>query len=285
MQQAAPSIVRVGALQALSFGMMGAIYPFLALELRSAGIGGMLLVSALVAAPVLRLVSGPVWGAISDALGDLRRPLLLAVVLSVLGVLAIVLAPGPAVVVGAIVLALGRAGAGPLVDAASLTAVDHDTGRYGGIRRWGSLGFLGCVVLAALGRDTLAIPPLLLAAVVGVGLVVGTVGLPRAAARTRIRRPDPRPLLRDPITWLVLATAALHFAGIALYDAFFAVHLQSVGLGTTWLGVAITLGIATELATLTLGGWLLRRPSTNLPRARHRHANSSQSNRTLSSNW
>ena len=34
------SPVRLSLLQALSFGSMGAVFPFLALELRSAGLGG-----------------------------------------------------------------------------------------------------------------------------------------------------------------------------------------------------------------------------------------------------
>lgn len=251
-------LLRVGTLQALSFGMMGAVYPFLALELRAAGVGGVLLVVALIAAPTIRLFGGPLWGSISDTLGDLRSPLLLAGGLSVLGVLAIGLLPGPAVVAGAVLLAVGRAGAGPLVEAASLSAVDHDTGRYGTVRRWGSLGFLLCVLVAALARDHLGLTPLLLASLVGAAMVIVAVGLPRGRRPER-SRPSLAPLLGDPLTWLVLATSALHFAGISLYDSFFAVHLEELDLGTTWLGVAIVLGIGTELLTLSLGSLLLRR--------------------------
>jgi len=251
-------LVRVSALQALSFGVAGAVYPFLALELRQAGIGGWVLVCALISAPILRLVGGPLWGWTADRLGSTRAPLLLAGGLAVLGTLAVWGLPGALVIGGTVVLALGRAGATPLVEATSVHATDRDPGRYGAVRRWGSAGFMLAVIAGSLGRDHLGLSPLLLAAVLGVALLLVALGLPRVEVRDRTRAPI-GPLLRDPVVWLVLGTSALHFAGIAMYDGFFAVHLERLGLPTGWLGLSIGLGIATELVTLSMGGWLLAR--------------------------
>lgn len=255
------STARASVLQALSFGSVGAIYPFLALELKAAGIGGTVLFLALVSAPILRLLAGPAWGWLADRLGAVRGPLWAAAGLALAGVALILGVDGPLILAGTVLLAVGRAGATPLVEAAALDAVERDTGRYGGVRRWGSLGFMLAVILAGVGRDATGWSPLWIGLGCSGAFVAMTFTLPRVQAApspTGLGR-DWWALVRDPGVLVVLAISALHFGGVVLYDAFFAVHLESLGLGTSWLGLTVGLGITTEIVVLSVGGWLLRR--------------------------
>lgn len=253
------TLPRLAVLQALSFGSMGAVFPFLALELRGSGTTGVALVVAMTAIPVARLVLAPAWGAGADRLGRVRPVLLAATALTILGTVGLVALPAFLALGAALLLAAGRAGTGPLVDASSLNAVDGDTGRYGTLRRWGSLGFLAVVLVAGTVRDTLGLSPLWLGAALGLALLAVAAGLPAGVP------PERRPLLpallrlaRDPGVLLLLAASAVHFAGISLYDGFFAVHLEAGGHGTTWVGVATVLGVGVEVVVLSLGAWLLR---------------------------
>lgn len=256
----ASPLLRVSLLQALMFGAVGATFPYLALELREAGVGGWMLVVALTTLPVLRIVLGPAWGAVADRIGRVRPVLLVAGVLAAAGVALLLALPPWLVLLATTLLALGRTGVLPLVEAASVDAVDRDTGRYGLVRRWGSLGFLLAVAIAGITRDWTGLSPFWLGTLLSVALIVVALTLREAPPVERVPvLPALLTLGKDPIVWGILVASALHFAGIAAYDGFFAVHLEALGHGTTWVGVAVTLGIITELITLTLGTWMLRR--------------------------
>lgn len=254
------STVRASALQALSFATVGAVYPFLALELTSAETSGVVLLLALVSAPLLRLFGGPIWGWLADRMGGVRGPLWTSGIIAVVGVAILLGVQGPAVIAGTLILAAGRAGAVPLVEAASVAAVDRDPGRYGAVRRWGSAGFMLAVIIAATSRDWTGLSPLWIGLVLAAGFVAVSLTMPRIrvqAARPRLT--EWLQLARDPLVLATLLTSALHFAGVALYDGFFAIHLKALGMSTSWLGLSIGLGIGTEIVVLSAGAWFLGR--------------------------
>lgn len=273
-----PLIYRLGLLQALSYATLGAVFPFLALELRERGISGLPLLLAMISAPVLRTLLGPVWGLASDRLGRARPLVLVAGALLLLGLTVAIPPLGTAAaVIGVVLLATGNAGIAPLVDAASLRAVDHDPGRYAGVRRWGSLGFLLAVLSAGGLRDVLELSPLVPGISLAGAFLLAAWGLPRGSPPSR--PPLPRGLLRAiraPSPILLLLASATHFAGIAIYDGFFAVHLDALGHGMIWAGLATALGVGVEIGVFSLAGaWvhrfgapilLLAALSLNIPR-------------------
>lgn len=253
----ARSITRVSFLQALSFGSVGAVFPFLALELNRSGLDTWQLFFALTAAPVLRLIGAPLWGWLADRSGGTRRSLLIAAGVATLGAILLTGTTDWALVGAAVVFAVGRSGAGPLVEAVSIAAVDRDPGRYGAIRRWGSIGFMLTVVLCTIGRDSLDLSPLWAGAVLATGLFILISASPSTASEAQPPLRE-RPPLNDWVIWAVLSVSGLHFAGVALYDSFFMVHLSNLGFGTVWFGLAVFLGITTEIIILTIGGRLIQ---------------------------
>lgn len=252
--------IRLSLLQALSFGAMGAVLPFLALELRAGGVGPVGVTVAMVSVPVASLLLGPVWGWASDRAGQLRGGLALAGIFAVLGATVLVGLPVWMAVVGALLFAVGRSGLSPLVEAASLHSVGRDPGRYARLRRWGSAGFLASVLFSGLMRDYLGLSSFWLGLGLGTGVLAMVWALPAAPARTgEPLGPALAQLVRDPVVALILVASALHFSGIAIYDGFFAVHLEGLGHGTTWVGVAAVLGIGVEVGVLSLAAWMVRR--------------------------
>ncbi|MFT7521922.1 MAG: PPP family 3-phenylpropionic acid transporter [Kiritimatiellia bacterium] len=207
----------------------------------------------------MRLAVGPAWGVLADARGDVRSTLIQTSALVVAGVVMLQVLPVELALVGAWMLAVGRAGSAPLVDAASVYAVRHDPSRYGLLRRWGSLGFLILVPVAGWARETWGLSPLWLGVGLGVALTAMSATMPRTAAPPKVRLgPALRRLLGDRGVMLLFLASSLHFAGHSIYDMFFALHIQASGGGTTLAGAAVALGVGVEIVLLSFSGRLLR---------------------------
>ena len=252
---------RLALLQGLSLAMLGAVFPYLALELKALGVTGVALTLAMTATPAMRLVLGPAWGMASDKTQGSPLILLLAAGAALLGCLALLGLPPSLALLGVLALGIGRTGSGPLVDGLTLRTLEGQQDRYGRVRMWGSLGFLIAAFAAGLARDK-GISPLWFGLAAGVGMVAVVLTLPRPPAPTKT---SPklgaalRKLSTDTGFVLLLVASAFHFSGHAVYDSFFSVHLNAQGFDTVWVGVAVTLGVGVEIAVLASGSWLLKR--------------------------
>ena len=107
---------RLALLQGLSLAMLGAVFPYLALELKALGVTGVALTLAMTATPAMRLVLGPAWGMASDKTQGSPLILLLAAGAALLGCLALLGLPPSLALLGVLALGIGRTGSGPLVD-------------------------------------------------------------------------------------------------------------------------------------------------------------------------
>lgn len=257
-------LARLSALQFAHIAVMGASFPYLAVELKGRGVAGLVFTVAMVATPLIRLGVGPVWGLAADKLAGSPRVLIGATALSLLGLAGLAWLPADLVLWSMLVFAIGRVGIGPLVDARTMVALDGDPSRYGRVRMWGSAGFLVGAFAGGLLREFTSVSPLTLAA----GLALLTVVL--AGSLPTVARPASTPLLpgmakllRDPvIVWLLIASA-LHFAPHAMYDGYFAVHVEEgLDRGSAWAGTAIALGVGVETAVFAIGPALTKRFSS-----------------------
>jgi PPP family 3-phenylpropionic acid transporter len=215
---------------------------------------------ALTGIPVLRIVLGPPWGVAADALGRGRAVLLVASLITLAGTVWLGAAAGAALLVGAVLLACGRAGSAGLVEAVTLQAVHQNTGRYGALRRWGSVGFLLAVLGAGVARDLWGVHPFWIGSALGTAFVILIATLPEG------KPPPPSQLVpalvqvaRDPTLVLLLVASAVHFASISVYDAFYLVYLERTGAGTTWAAAAVALGVLVEVGVMSAAGPLVAR--------------------------
>jgi len=236
---------------------LGGVMPYFALELQARGVVGWAFTLAVVAVPATRLLIGPLWGLLADHLQDERLVLNLSGVLLLLGTLAVWKVAPPLLPAAALLLALGLVGVGPMVDALALKAYGD---RYGFIRAWGSIGFLLMVFGSGVAADRLGISPFALGIALCVALLLVTVQLPRVAPSPRVPLlPAVRSVLARPgMAWLLLASG-LHFSGHAAYDSFFAIHVESLGLGQSWTGAVMATGVVVETVLMLLGRSLIIR--------------------------
>ena len=165
---------------------LGSLVPFLALTLQERGVDGWVLTAALGALPLSRLVFGPLWSVLADRFQAPTRMVRWGAALSAVGAMMLVaVPPGAAVVFAMLVLAIGRAPAGPVLDGLTLKSLP-DRQQYGRVRRWGSLGFMMGAVGVGWLVDYTAIGPLEVVAIVSVIFWGLSVAMPSSDAIERV---------------------------------------------------------------------------------------------------
>ena len=242
----------------ISYLGLGALVPFLALTLNQRGVDGWVLTAALGALPLSRLVFGPLWSVLADRVQAPTRMVRLGGGLAAVGAMMLVMAPaGWWVALAMLVLAVGRAPAGPVLDGLTLKSLP-DRQEYGRVRRWGSLGFM----VGALGVgwlvDNTDIGPLEVVSVVSVLFWVLAMAMPSSDAIERVEiLPALRTLMRDPFVRWIIPGAALHFAPHVGNTSFIAVHIDGLGHAAIWTGWAIAVGVALEIMLMGFSARIL----------------------------
>lgn len=136
------AVLRPAIVYSILFGAQGAYLPYISIYLASTGldlgtVGALIALFALVS-----VVAAPWWGALADASGDIRGPVLVAGLLSGGAVLALALAIGPVLIALATVfLAAAWAGVIPMIDSRAVRMVGHRD-RFGQARAPGSAAFV-----------------------------------------------------------------------------------------------------------------------------------------------
>ena len=242
---------RLSWLMALGLAPLGAIFPYMAKELRAWGVDGLTLTALMVIMPLTRVLIGPMWGTLADHWRDEARVLRFAALTSFFGLIALLSLPASFAVVGLLLMIAGRAGIGPVLDGLTLRALGGDSGAYGKVRRWGSVGFLVAVGVAALLEDQLGLSPLKLGVLLSAAFCAMAFFAPQAEPPPRAPLwPAFKAMLGDPaMRWLLLG-AALHYAPHSIYDTYFTVHVEDLGMRPALAGVAVALGVAVEVIVL-----------------------------------
>ena len=233
---------------AVSFMALGGLVPFLALTLKERGVSGLVLGCAMSALPLSRLIMGPAWSLLADKFQSPALMIRIGAVLAMLGTLMLLVPTGGWwVVMAMFVLAVGRAPAGPVLDGLTIKSLP-DKSQYGSIRRWGSVGFMVGAVGVGWLVDHTGVGPLEFAAFATACFMVLTWLMPTTDSLERVAiLPALRELSRDPCVPWLMAGAAFHFAPHVGNTSFMAVHIDNLGHGAVWTGVAIAAGVTLEV--------------------------------------
>jgi PPP family 3-phenylpropionic acid transporter len=254
---------RLAGIYLAYFAFVGAFAPYFGLYLRAIEQSAWQIGVLLSLVPLMRMTVQYSWAALADRSGWRARLLcitLAAAVVAYLGVFATTSFAGLLVVLAA--FAFFSSATMPLMESITLTALQGRVERYGGIRLWGSLGFIAAVLGVGWVLDRAPIATLL-------WLILAALAASTAFAFTLRDRPAParapheplwRDLMRPEVVALLAANFCMSFAHGPLY-AFFSIYLADANYSKTAIGALWTLGVAAEIGVFLAAPALLKRYS------------------------
>lgn len=215
---------------------------------------------------VMAVISPPIWGFISDLVGDRRKPIL--ALLSVSGLLFpffFVKMPIPVVLGIAVAFALFNSPIPSISDALALDHIARKGGDYGKIRLWGSMGFVfPLLVLWAVFRHTSSLLPAFLS--FPVLRAISAIFLFRIPRGVRDRISDSgRGLLLNDLKELVVNIRFVYFLGIVLlsgvtmqvYYVFFSIYLEHRMVPDSLKGIFWAIGVISEIGFMAISGRIM----------------------------
>jgi MFS transporter, PPP family, 3-phenylpropionic acid transporter len=138
----------------------------------------------------------------------------------------------------------------PLMEATTLAHLGENTGRYGPVRVWGSLGYIVAVVGVGYALDWIAVDTLLwIVAALLAGVLAYCWRMPEAQAGRHATDDLPiRHILRRPEVVALIAACALMAAAHGPYYTFYSIHLVAHGYSKALTGWLWALGVTCEIA-------------------------------------
>lgn len=268
--RASPVAVRLMALQASSFFMLGIFLPYFPLWLAEEGLSAAAIGTLLAATYIIRAPMAPVLTFLADRNGDRRRVFIAAsLVMSVLFLLAGPLDGWTVAVVLTVVISALHASTLPLTESLAVWNAAIHRLDYPKIRAVGSLGFavaniaMGFVIGVAgdgIIPYALAASVLLLAAVVAwIGPAIGRAEPPEGDAQGEADRReravplswrDALALARHPVFLLFLLSASLVMGSHGVYYNFSTLVWREQGVADGLIGVLWAVAVVVEILFL-----------------------------------
>jgi len=249
---------RLGGFYFFYFAYIGAYTPFFTLYLLWVGRSAVE-IGVLMALPaVARIVAPHLWGWLADAAGR-QTPLLRATsAASVACFLGVFAGTGFQWLFAVLLLAsFFLSAALPLVEATTLAHLEGDTGRYGPVRVWGSIGYIVAVVAIGYALDWTSVdflPWMIVGTMAGMLAYCWRIPEARSAAHSTDALPIWSILGRPEVVALI-AACALMAAAHGPYYTFYSIHLVNLGYSKAMTGWLWALGVMCEIVIFL---WLPR---------------------------
>ena len=255
---------RLSAYYFFYFAFIGAFSPYFGLYLQSLAFSARDIGVLMSLMQVMRVVAPNVWGWLAQRSGRHMPIVRLAAAASALGFVGFFFTRSFGGIFAAMVLLSFFWGAAlPLAESVTLSHLGSQSGRYGGVRVWGSVGFIAAVLGCGYLLDFLPLTALLwvclavLCGIIGAALLMPDAP-PRAHASDHLPLRDI--LRRREVVSLLAACFAMSAAHGALY-VFYSIHLVENGYGKAAVGWLWTLGVVAEIVVFLTMPALLRRLS------------------------
>ncbi len=253
-QHPAAGRVSLAGFYFLYYATVGIILPFLPAYLKSLSLSATQVGLLLSISPLVSLLAPPLWGHLADRTGRASRVLSgLTLGAALAFSLLLVARSFPALVGSMMTYAFFASAFTPLIDSLAMHHVARTGGSYAHLRLFGSLGFIASTVVFGLLVDrvdeTLVLTPMVLLTL----LVPWTFTL----RDTATVGPRPHPLaglrlLRHPdFRWLLAATS-LHWVACAPYHGSLSIHVMSLGLSPSVVGLTAGAGVLAEVVVMAL---------------------------------
>lgn len=246
---------RLAAFYFLFFAFAAGYVAYFPLYLASRDLSPAQIASVLALAPIMRTFAPALWGWLADRSGAHRGIVVLSCAANAVGFAFMPFTDQLGLVLG--ITALLSAAALPLVEAITLASMPGQAGRYGPIRLWGSVGFIGVVLGggAWLDRQPASTVPWILAFFMLATLLVALV-LPQGHKHGREQR---APLRLTPGIVALLAAGFCNAAAHGVLYAFLSLYLERLGYSGSMIGLLWTVGVVAEIFVFLYLPQLFRR--------------------------
>ena len=246
---------RLSAFYFTFFAYAGAYVAYFPLYLADRGLSAPEIAGVLALPAIARIFAPAAWGWLADASGAHRGIVAFSCAITAAAFAALPFTSHIAWVIAA--MSVLSVGALPLIEAITLASLAGESGRYGPIRLWGSIGFIAVLLAGGAWLDlqpvaTLpAVIVLLNLASLAVALTLPVVQ-PSASSRSgHFRLPRGAPALFG----VGFCNAVAHGA---LY-AFLTLHLERLGYSASSIGMLWTAGVLAEIVVFFYLPQLFRR--------------------------
>lgn len=254
---------RIAGFYFFYYAFIGMFAPYWSLYLQSIRFSAVEIGILMSVQPVMRMLAPSLWGWLADHTG--KRLLVVQVAASLsaifyLGVFVTTSFWGMLLVLA--LMSFFWSASMPLVEATTLSYLGKQTARYGRLRSWGSVGFIGSVVGLGYAFDYIAISWLLWA---GLICELGILLFSRQLPETQVvpHHTDQQPILKiflRPSVMLLFGACFLMSAAHGPYYTFFSIYLVEHGYAKSAVGGLWALGVICEIGVFIL-----------MPRLAHRY--------------
>ncbi|MBC7190982.1 MFS transporter [Marinobacter sp.] len=245
------------------FALLGALLPYWSLYLQDQGFSYLQIASLMATIQLTKIVAPSVWGWLGDRTGQRVRLVRWGAFTGALFFIGVFLEPG---FWGLLLVMLAFTffwnAILPLYEVITLRTLGRQKDRYGKIRLWGSVGFIGAVAIVGALLEIVPIdklPWLLLP--VFAGIVISAMLVPSEPGERK--PPAPKGSLRAIITHpAVVAFFLMNFllqVSHGAYYTFFSIHLEQHGYGKLSTGLLWSLGVLAEIGLFLVMHKLSRR--------------------------
>ncbi len=250
-----PVAVRLAAYYFAFFAHAGAFVTYFSLYLASLGLGAGEIAFAVAMPQAARIVAPALWGWLADTWGaryaSAKRVVLVFSACAMLAGFAALLGESrpAAIALTLLALSLCSAGAAPLIESITFSALQGRMGLYGPIRLWGSIGFILSVLGVGAwldGHEVASLLPILvgLAAVILVASLLVPRNPPARAEHAHLRFGE---VLRRPGVAAFFGASLCMTAAHGTWYVFFSIHLANAGYSKTMIGALWTVGVLAEI--------------------------------------
>ncbi|MEC7816961.1 MAG: MFS transporter [Pseudomonadota bacterium] len=244
------------------FALLGGLLPYWSLYLEGQGFSYLQIATLMATIQLTKIVAPSVWGWLGDRTGQRVRLVRFGAFIGSLFFAGVFMEPG---FYGLLLVMLAFTffwnAILPLYEVITLRALGSERDRYGKVRLWGSVGFIGAV--AAVGGILEWLPvqqlPLLLLPVFA-GIVVSAFLVP--SERGERKAPAPKgslkAILLHPAVLVFFAMNFLLQVSHGAYYTFFSIHLEHHGYGKLSIGLLWSLGVLAEIGMFLVMHRLVR---------------------------
>lgn len=245
------------------FALLGGLLPYWSLYLEGRGFSYMEIATLMATIQLTKVIAPSLWGWLGDRTGRQVQLVRYGAVVGSFCFIGVFLEPDfYGLLLVMLVFTFFWNAILPLYEVITLNALGAETDRYGKIRLWGSVGFIGAV--AAVGGMLELIPVnwlpwILLPVFIGIGVSAFLVPAEREKPGPRAPGGSLKRILTHPA---VLSFFFMNFmlqVSHGAYYTFFSIHLEHHGYGKLAIGLLWSLGVLAEIGLFLVVHHLLRR--------------------------